>query len=73
MAASSDAAAAAADGRAGELLALSDWRRRAFDLYRQVREASDPTDAWRSWRARRDDLFARHPQSPLQDHERASF
>jgi uncharacterized protein len=73
MAASSDATAAAAHGRAGELLALADWRRRVSDLYRQVRAASDPADAWRRWRAGRDDLFARHPQSPLPDHERESF
>jgi len=73
MAARSDAAAAAADGRAGDLLALSDWRRCVFDLYRQVRRASDPADAWRAWRAGRDELFARHPQSPLPEHERAAF
>ena len=58
---------------AGEFLALSDWRRRVFDLYREVRAASDPAEAWRRWRAARDDLFARHPQSPLPEHERASF
>ena len=73
MAEPSDAVAAAAVGRAGDLLALSDWRRRVFDLYRHVRAASDPSQAWRSWRAGRDNLFARHPQSPLPDHERASF
>jgi uncharacterized protein (DUF1684 family) len=73
MAASSDAAAAAADGRAADPIALSDWRRRIVDLYRQVREASNPADAWRAWRADRDDLFAHHPQSPLPEHERASF
>jgi uncharacterized protein len=71
MAASSDDAAE--DGRAAELLALSDWRRRVFELYRLVREASDPADAWRGWRGSRDDLFARHPQSPLPEGERASF
>ncbi len=73
MAASSDALAPAAAGRARELLALSDWRRRVVDLYRQVREAPDPAGAWRSWRAARDELFAHHPQSPLPDEERASF
>ena len=73
MAASSDAAAAAAVGRPGDLLALWDWRRRVFDLYRQVRGASDPAEAWRRWRTGRDDLFAHHPQSPLPDRERVSF
>jgi uncharacterized protein (DUF1684 family) len=66
-------AAAAAVGWAGELLALSDWRRRVAELYREVRAASDPLDAWRVWRAGRDDLFARHPQSPLPERERPSF
>ncbi|HZN88524.1 MAG TPA: DUF1684 domain-containing protein [Thermoleophilaceae bacterium] len=73
MAAPSDATAAAVDGRPGELLALSDWRRRVFDLYRHVRAASDPAEAWRRWRATRDELLSRHPQSPLPEHERASF
>ena len=72
MAADSDAAAAA-DGRARELLALADWRRRVAELYRRAREAAEPDQACRSWRAGRDDLFAHHPQSPLGDEERASF
>jgi uncharacterized protein (DUF1684 family) len=57
----------------GELVALSDWRRRVSDLYHEVRAASDPATAWRVWRAGRDDLLARHPQSPLPDGERAGF
>src|SRR5215207_10551865 len=73
MAASSDAAAASADGRARDVLALSDYRRRVVDLYRDVRAASDPAAAWQSWRAGRDELFAGHPQSPLPEQERASF
>lgn len=73
MVASPDAAAPAAADRAHDVLALSDWRRRVVDLYGQVREASDPAEAWRMWRAGRDDLFARHPQSPLPGPERASF
>ena len=72
MAADSDAAAAA-DGRARELLALADWRRRVAELYRRAREAAEPDQACRSWRAGRDDLFAHHPQSPLGEEERASF
>ena len=69
MVASSDGAA----GRARDVLALSDWRRRVADVYREVRAASDPAGAWRIWRAGRDDLFARHPQSPLPERERATF
>lgn len=47
-------------------LELLDWKRRVFDLYAYVREAS-PYDAWRTWRDERDHLFATHPQSPLTD------
>jgi uncharacterized protein len=57
----------------GDLLALADWKRRVFDLYREVRSADDPARAWEDWRAARDDLFARHPQSPLPEAERGSF
>jgi uncharacterized protein (DUF1684 family) len=56
-----------------DLLALADWKRRVFDLYREVRADPDPAGAWRSWRAVRDDLFAQHPQSPLPAAERGAF
>jgi uncharacterized protein len=73
MVARSDAVATAVDGRTAELLALSDWRRRVAELYRRARASSDPLEAWRHWRAGRDDLFAHHPQSPLPEDERAAF
>lgn len=66
-------ASSSAVARAGDALALADWRRRVFELYRGVREARDPAAAWRRWRADRDELFARHPQSPLPAGERARF
>jgi uncharacterized protein (DUF1684 family) len=69
MVASSEAAV----GSARELLELADWRRRVEDLYARVRAASDPAEAWRLWRAARDELFARHPQSPLPEDGRADF
>ena len=47
-------------------LDLLDWKRRVFDLYREVRSAADPEAAWEGWRA------ARHPQSPVPA-DRASF
>jgi uncharacterized protein (DUF1684 family) len=56
-----------------DALALADWRRRVFELYRGVREARDAAAAWRLWRAGRDELFAHHPQSPLPAGERAGF
>src|SRR6266540_5009437 len=38
-----------------------------------VRGAQDPDRAWRQWREARDELFARHPQSPLPEWERSRF
>ncbi len=67
------AASSSADARAAGALALADWRRRVFELYRAVRAAEDPAAAWRRWRAGRDELFAEHPQSPLPAEERAGF
>ena len=57
----------------GDLLALADWKRRVFDLYRRVRDEPDPAAAARLWRTTRDELFARHPQSPLPPDARADF
>jgi len=57
----------------GDLLALADWKRRVADLYRAVREEPDAAAAWRLWRVTRDELFARHPQSPLPEDARGGF
>lgn len=54
-------------------LELLDWKRRVFELYADVRRASDPRAAWEQWRTTRDELFATHPQSPLPNATRASF
>ena len=54
----------------GDALDLLDWRRRVFELYGEVRRSQEPEEAWRRWRAVRDQLFARHPQTPLPDPER---
>ena len=54
-------------------LELLDWKRRVAELYARVRAAADPEAAWRDWRETRDGLFARHPQSPLDAHARATF
>lgn len=50
---------------ASERLDLLDWKRRIFDLYREVRADDDAARAWRRWRAVRDELIATHPQSPI--------
>ena len=54
-------------------LELLDWRRQVAQIFAEVRRrpASADTLAW--FRARKDDLFRHHPQSPLPAHERASF
>jgi len=57
----------------GDRLELLDWKRRVFDLYRQVRDAEDPEGAWERWRSGRDELFRSHPQSPLPVAARARF
>ena len=44
-----------------------------FDLYAEVRRAQDPQRAWQRWREGRDELFARHRQSPLMESERPQF
>lgn len=50
---------------ASERLALAGWRRSVAELYAQVRAGPEPEAAHERWRARRDELFAGHPQSPL--------
>jgi uncharacterized protein (DUF1684 family) len=62
---------------AGDLLqdhvGLWDWRRRVAELYGEIRALRDPEFAWRLWRAKRDELFRAHPQSPLDPHHRRRF
>jgi uncharacterized protein len=47
---------------------LVDWRRRVGDLYRITGPG-----ALQRFRAGRDELFRTHPQSPIEDDERAKF
>ena len=54
-------------------LSLLDWRRRTAALYSAARSAADPEAGWRTWRDGRDELFAGHPDSPLDEAARASF
>ena len=54
-------------------LQLLDWKRRVFDLYAEVRRAGEPQQAWKRWKAQRDELFATHPQSPLPAEDRPGF
>jgi uncharacterized protein (DUF1684 family) len=54
-------------------LTLLDWRRRVAALYAAARAATDPETGWRTWRDGRDELFASHPDSPLDPGARESF
>ena len=54
-------------------LTLLDWRRRVAALYAAARSARDPETGWRTWRDGRDELFAGHPDSPLDEGARARF
>jgi uncharacterized protein (DUF1684 family) len=54
-------------------LTLLDWRRRVAALYVAASAAADPEAGWRTWRDGRDELFAAHPDSPLDEAARTSF
>lgn len=58
-----------------EYITLLDWRRRVATLYAGVRGAlvTEPKAAHALWRAGRDELFAKHPQSALPPESRATF
>lgn len=54
-------------------LSLLDWRRRVAAVYAAARAVPDPETGWRLWRDGRDELFATHPDSPLDDAARNRF
>src|SRR5437868_2360988 len=56
------------DAEAQVYLDLVDWRRRVGDLYR----ITGP-DTLERFREARDELFRRHPQSPIEPEERGGF
>jgi uncharacterized protein (DUF1684 family) len=47
-------------------LTLAGWRREVAEMYAEVRGAADPAQAHARWRQRRDELFRKHPQTPLE-------
>lgn len=58
-------------------LDLYDYRQRVARIYREretaLRAGEDEQKTWERWRAQRDALFARHPQSALGPEERQRF
>ncbi len=60
------------DEQTSESFDLADYRRCVSDLYTQVRTGS-PLEGWQQWRAGRDLLFAKHPQTPIEPEDRPAF
>lgn len=56
-----------------DALSLLDWKRKIFALYERVRSAPESREAWTDWCATRDQLFKRHPQSPIPESERHNY
>ncbi|MFF0268172.1 DUF1684 domain-containing protein [Kribbella sp. NPDC004536] len=54
-------------------LAVADWRRRVFDLYRTVRTDPDPVDAHATWQTARNNLLTHHPASPVPGRHRETY
>jgi uncharacterized protein (DUF1684 family) len=54
-------------------LSLLDWKRQVFALYEDIRETPEPAEGWRRWREVRDELLARHAQSPIPEQARKGF
>jgi uncharacterized protein (DUF1684 family) len=48
-------------------LDLWDYRRRVHEMYREVRRAGPGAETRDYWERARDQLFATHPQSPIED------
>ena len=53
-----------------DVVQLADWRRQVAEMYAAVRAARSPREGWDAWRAVRERLFLRHPQTPLLPEER---
>ena len=56
-------------------LELAEWRRQTAEMYAGVRatSAANPLVAWEQFRHGRDEMFRRHPQSPLDAGAKAHF
>ena len=54
----------------GSTLDLWDYRRRVHDQYRRVRDRGPGPESWARWVVDRDELFASHSQSPIEDRAR---
>jgi uncharacterized protein (DUF1684 family) len=50
-------------------LQLADWRRQVSELYAEIRAQKSAERGHQIWRSGRDELFRRHPQSPLPEQD----
>jgi uncharacterized protein (DUF1684 family) len=58
----------------GDMLDLLDYRRRVAELYQAIRkQGTDTAEAHAVFRQARDELFREHPQSPLDEDQKAAF
>jgi uncharacterized protein (DUF1684 family) len=55
------------------MLDLLDYRRRVTEMYRAVREGNGRAEACAAFRRQRDELFRTHPQSALDEAQKAAF
>lgn len=54
-------------------ITLLDWRRKVAAMYADVRAEPDPEAAHQAWQVTRNELLAKHPESPVPLAERAAF
>jgi len=54
-------------------LEVADWRRQVFALYERVRATPDLAEGHTLWRHARDELFAKHPSTPVMEADLPSF
>jgi uncharacterized protein (DUF1684 family) len=55
------------------MLDLLDWRRRVSEMYQQIRANHGDFAAWETFHSAKDALFRAHPQSPLDEGQKAAF
>ncbi|HVX82672.1 MAG TPA: DUF1684 domain-containing protein [Devosiaceae bacterium] len=58
-------AAPIAEDAVASVATLWNWRRRVADLWHGIRAAESPEAGFELWKSTRAELFARHPQRPL--------
>lgn len=56
-----------------DYLELADWRRQVAEMYTAVRQNCNEEEAWCDFRSKRDKLFATHPMTPLNAHQKERF